>query len=129
MKKRILVMLLTLGLVASVAGCASDDKTVSKGMGDAVEDSADESKDDAEEPEVDENIDETADDTADETADETEKKETVRRSALPEESLAEKVNEIFFAILDDVVLEICDGGAVLIEDYREEVSEWLNRQK
>ncbi len=63
------------------------------------------------------------------SADEAEKKETVRRSALPEESLAEKVNEIFFAILDDVVLEICDGGAVLIEDYREEVSEWLNRQK
>lgn len=62
-------------------------------------------------------------------ADAAEKKETVRQSALPEESLAEKVNEMFFAIVDDVVLELCDDGAILIEDYREEVSEWLSRQK
>jgi hypothetical protein len=57
------------------------------------------------------------------------RKEAVRASDLPGESLAEQVNEIFYSILDDVVLEICDGGAVLIEDYREEVSEWLKMQK
>ncbi len=62
-------------------------------------------------------------------ADAEERREAVRQSALPEETLAEKINEIFFAIIDDVVLEICDGGAILIEDYREEVSEWLNKQK
>jgi hypothetical protein len=57
------------------------------------------------------------------------KKEALRLADLPEETLAEKINEIFFAIIDDIVLEICDGGPVLIEDYREEVSEWLKTQK
>ena len=57
------------------------------------------------------------------------KKEALRLADLPEETLAEKINEIFFAIIDDIVLEICDGGSVLIEDYREEVSEWLKTQK
>ena len=57
------------------------------------------------------------------------KKEALRLADVPEETLAEKINEIFFAIIDDVVLEIRDGGAVLIEDYREEVSEWLKMQK
>ena len=57
------------------------------------------------------------------------RKEALRLSDLPEETLAEKINEIFFAGIGDVVLEICDGGAVLIEDYREEVSEWLKMQK
>ena len=57
------------------------------------------------------------------------KKEALRLADVPEETLAEKINEIFFAIIDDVVLEIRDGGSVLIEDYREEVSEWLKMQK
>ena len=57
------------------------------------------------------------------------KKEALRLVDLPEETLAEKINELFFTIIDDVVLEIRDGGAVLIEDYREEVSEWLKIQK
>ena len=57
------------------------------------------------------------------------KKEAIRSADLPEETIAEKINDIFYAIMDDVVLEIRDGGAVLIEDYREEVAEWLKMQK
>ena len=48
---------------------------------------------------------------------------------LPEEILVERINEMFCAIMDDVVLEMADGGAVLIEDYREDVESWLKTQK
>lgn len=58
-----------------------------------------------------------------------ERREAVRASGDPEELLAEKVNEIFYSIVEDVVLKILDGGVELIEDYREEVSEWLKTQK
>ena len=57
------------------------------------------------------------------------RKEAIRLADLPEEILVERINEIFCVIIDDVVLEIKDGGAVLIEDYREDVEAWLKTQK
>lgn len=61
-------------------------------------------------------------------SDDSAKKEAVRSADLPEEILVEKINDIFYAIIDDVVLEIRDGCAVLIEDYREDVEAWLKTQ-
>ncbi|MBE6598528.1 MAG: hypothetical protein E7638_03690 [Ruminococcaceae bacterium] len=40
--------------------------------------------------------------------------------------MASKINEIFLDILGDIVLEESDGEYKLIEDYREDVLEWLN---
>jgi hypothetical protein len=59
--------------------------------------------------------------------------EAMRRAAadafLPAETLAERINEIFIDRIGDIVFEIADSGVSLIEDYREEVSEWLQTQK
>ena len=46
----------------------------------------------------------------------------------PMASLAERINEIFISEIGDVVLEITENGVLPIEDYREEVLEWLRTQ-
>ena len=58
--------------------------------------------------------------------------EAMRRAAadavLPAETIAERINEIFIERIGDIVLQINAGGISLIEDYREEVLEWLQAQ-
>lgn len=57
------------------------------------------------------------------------KSAAVRDAQIPEESLAEKINELFYSEIGDVVISFSDFGCVLIEDYREDVSKWLTAQK
>ncbi len=47
---------------------------------------------------------------------------------IPEEALAESINEAFLDIIGDVVLEPSECGYSLIEDYRKDVFEWLLKQ-
>ncbi len=58
--------------------------------------------------------------------------EAMRRAAadavLPAETIAERINEIFIERIGDIVLQINASGISLIEDYREEVLEWLQAQ-
>jgi len=42
------------------------------------------------------------------------------------DDMASKINEIFLDIMGDIVLSDEDGDYKLIEDYREDVTEWLN---
>ena len=49
-------------------------------------------------------------------------------SGLPIATIAERINEMFVSEIGDVVLEIEENGVKPIEDYREEVSEWLQTQ-
>lgn len=48
---------------------------------------------------------------------------------LPRETLAERINELFLDILGDIVLEENEGGFCVIEDYREDVEEWLKNYR
>ncbi len=50
-------------------------------------------------------------------------------SGSPVESVVEKINEAFLESLGDIVLESDGDGYALIEDYREDVREWLYNQK
>ena len=43
-------------------------------------------------------------------------------------TLAERINEAFSDGFGDVILEECSGSYVIIEDYYEEVAEWLSTQ-
>lgn len=47
--------------------------------------------------------------------------------ALPEESIVEKINEAFSDGFGDIVLEHDGGSYVVIEDYKEEIIEWLKK--
>ena len=40
---------------------------------------------------------------------------------------AERINELFYGIVGDIVLEISEDEIRLIEDYREDIENWLNR--
>ncbi len=55
-------------------------------------------------------------------------KQIAADAGVPIASLAERINEIFIAEIGDVVLEITENGVLPIEDYREEVLEWLRTQ-
>ncbi len=48
---------------------------------------------------------------------------------LPRETLAERINELFLDIIGDVVLKENEGGFCVIEDYREDVEEWLKNYR
>jgi len=41
------------------------------------------------------------------------------------DAIAEQINEAFYELLGDVVLEPCEDGYTVIEDYVEEVENWL----
>ena len=49
-------------------------------------------------------------------------------AGIPEEAIAEKINETFLDLIGDVVLEDMGEGYEIIEDYRKDVSEWLMKQ-
>ena len=52
----------------------------------------------------------------------------VKRIGMPEDAIAEKINEAFADNFGDVVLEISDSGEYrVIEDYFEEIGEWLQK--
>jgi hypothetical protein len=42
------------------------------------------------------------------------------------EDMAARINEIFLDLIGDIVLSDENGDYVLIEDYREDVTEWLS---
>ena len=42
------------------------------------------------------------------------------------DDMASKINELFLDIIGDIVLAEENGDYQLIEDYREDVTEWLN---
>lgn len=46
---------------------------------------------------------------------------------LPEEAVMDRINEAFADGFGDVVLEVGDNGCCVIEDYREDIEECLNR--
>ena len=46
-------------------------------------------------------------------------------SAIPEDTIAERINEAFADGFGDVILEMTEDGYALIEDYREDITEWL----
>ena len=46
-----------------------------------------------------------------------------------DDAAAERINEAFADGFGDVILEFCDTAYVLIEDYREEICEWLKQMK
>ena len=46
-----------------------------------------------------------------------------------DDSAAERINEAFYDGFGDVILELVDGVYVIIDDYREEISEWLKQMK
>ncbi len=48
---------------------------------------------------------------------------------LPCETLAERINELFLDIIGDIVLIENNGGFCVIEDYREDVEEWLKKYR
>ena len=52
-----------------------------------------------------------------------------RAAGIPLPLAAERVNEEFLTVLGDVLLEPCDNGFTLIEDYREEAEAWLKTHK
>lgn len=45
--------------------------------------------------------------------------------SLCDDSVAERINDAFADGFGDVVLEFCDGKYIIIEDYEEDVREWL----
>jgi hypothetical protein len=52
-----------------------------------------------------------------------------RERSLHEGDLADRINNVFIDVLGDIILEDRGSGYELIEDYREEMSEWLKMQK
>ena len=46
---------------------------------------------------------------------------------IPEESVVERINEAFADGFGDVIIEPTDSGYGIIEDYKEEIIEWLKR--
>ena len=42
------------------------------------------------------------------------------------DTLAECVNELCYEVLGDIGIEEKNGGYALIDDYREEIMQWLN---
>lgn len=46
-----------------------------------------------------------------------------------DDAAAERINEAFYEGFGDVILEFDGNGYVVIEDYREEIFEWLNKTK
>ena len=46
---------------------------------------------------------------------------------IPEESVVERINEAFADGFGDVIIEPSDDGFAIIEDYREEITEWLKK--
>ena len=44
-----------------------------------------------------------------------------------EESIVEKINEAFSDGFGDIIIEPSDSGFAIIEDYREEILEWLKK--
>ncbi len=44
---------------------------------------------------------------------------------LTDDALAERINDAFADGFGDVILEPCDSGYMIIDDYREEIGEWL----
>ena len=51
---------------------------------------------------------------------------TCREHGFFAEDMAARINEIFLDIIGDIVLSDENGDFTLIEDYREDVTEWLN---
>ena len=49
-------------------------------------------------------------------------------SSITDPTLAERINESFYDGFGDVILEECSGSYTIIEDYYEEVAEWLSTQ-
>ncbi|MBR2930971.1 MAG: TerB N-terminal domain-containing protein [Clostridia bacterium] len=47
-------------------------------------------------------------------------------TATPKDTLAERINDAFLDIIGDVILEPGDLGYAIIEDYREDIEEWLH---
>ncbi len=50
-----------------------------------------------------------------------------RAGALPE-AIADRINEAFSDCFGDVIIESCDEGFIIIEDYTEDVDEWLTKR-
>ena len=48
-------------------------------------------------------------------------------TAIPPDTLAERINEAFADSFGDVIIEPSEDGYAVIEDYREDVTEWLNK--
>ncbi|MBR5449642.1 MAG: hypothetical protein IKV43_06595, partial [Clostridia bacterium] len=48
-------------------------------------------------------------------------------AAMPEDTLVEIVNEAFADGFGDVIIEPSDDGYAIIDDYKEDITEWLNR--
>ena len=48
-------------------------------------------------------------------------------TAIPTDTLAENINEAFADGFGDVIIEPSDDGYTVIEDYREDITEWLNK--
>lgn len=50
-------------------------------------------------------------------------------SGFSDDSIAERINEAFYSGFGDIILELDGDRYVIIEDYREEINEWLKRMK
>ncbi len=48
-------------------------------------------------------------------------------TATPPDTLAERINEAFADGFGDVIIEPSEDGYTVIEDYREDITEWLNK--
>ena len=55
--------------------------------------------------------------------------EAALTSYIDDASAAERINEAFSEGFGDVILEPCEFGYRLIEDYREDIEEWLKQVK
>lgn len=51
----------------------------------------------------------------------------VYSGSIPEESLVEKINEAFSDGFGDIIIESSEIGYAIIEDYLEEITEWLKK--
>ena len=47
---------------------------------------------------------------------------------LPIDALADRINEVFSDNFGDIILEDVEGEYRILEDYREDIEQWLNRQ-
>ena len=48
-------------------------------------------------------------------------------AAMPVDTLVEIINEAFSDGFGDVIIEPTDDGYAIIDDYKEDITEWLNR--
>jgi hypothetical protein len=54
-------------------------------------------------------------------------REYTPNAAMPEDTLVETINEAFSDGFGDVIIEPTDDGYAIIDDYKEDITEWLNR--